>query len=255
MNDYRIAGASCRGTVHIRRQLPCQDVVSCWADRSGGVIVLADGAGSCNNGLEGARTAVETAGKILRMWCVERQDLSETELKERIVNECMAAMEKNPFPLSEQGCTLLFAAARDRGEYWCGHIGDGYAFLADKNEGKLLSDAENGEEPNITFFITSSTALMHFRMTHGWLEFGQAIVLCSDGAGTALYDRANGVCAGAVSRIVRWIQTHSRKTVEQALERSMDGLMRNHTSDDMSIGLICYAWGEEEMGEECEIYV
>ena len=134
MSGYRIAGAACQGSAHIRHQIPCQDVVSGWTDGSGGVIVLADGAGSCQYALEGARAAVAAAKEVLRPWCSAEQELTEAELKNAVVSACVAALRASPHPLEEQSCTLLFAAARKDGTYWCGHIGDGYAFLAEQVE-------------------------------------------------------------------------------------------------------------------------
>lgn len=236
--NYKIAYSACQGTAHLEQGMPCQDAVAGHYTANGAVIVLADGAGSCQFAELGANTVTQAVEKLLSQWCDDSAFDDSTLNTAGIIKCCTQALAQNMLPLEEQACTLLFCAVRGDGAYILGHIGDGYAFFVDGEESQLLSDAENGETLNETYFITGPTAEKHLRLQTGTLQPGQAVILCSDGAGDALFDRQTRACAGAVGLMARWLQAHPEEDVSAALTSNMDAVMRSRTFDDMSIALL-----------------
>lgn len=248
--EYRIAYAASRGTGHISKSIPCQDMVDGFCGPDGAVIALADGAGSCSYSHFGAQAAVTAAKDLLYRWCrvgfpQDAQAISD------ILFTCLYAMSQNPYPLPEQACTLLLCAADRDGNFLCAHIGDGYIFRISQDCTQLLSDAEHGRDPNETFFLTTQDAASHLRLTRGQLAPGEAIELCSDGAGESLFNRQQHSCASAVARIAHWLQEHSQAEVTEALKENMDQLLRSNTADDMSIAVMirCKEKGSSEYAE------
>ena len=67
---WRVAGATCRGSSHVRSGLPNQDAIEYWASPDGNtaVIAVADGHGSalCFRSEVGSRVAVTTAIEVFR---------------------------------------------------------------------------------------------------------------------------------------------------------------------------------------------
>jgi len=252
---YRIAYAACRGTYHIQKDVPCQDAVAGAKEENSAVVVLSDGAGSCQYAGLGAKTVVDTMVRYLLEHATSCE--ADEDLRGGIIDTCINALSINGVPLKEQASTLLFSVVNQNGEYLCGHIGDGYIFLCSEEEVSLLSDAENGETSTETFFVTSPQSYEHLRLITGTLAPGEAVVLCSDGAGEGLYDRKNGLCAPAVGEIVRWLSAFSEEEVTQALHNNLDELFRENSHDDMSLAILMreeYSQSEttvtEQMGEE-----
>lgn len=239
----KTAHGVCCGSAHITSGIPCQDAATGWVTEKGAAIILSDGAGSCCYAAEGAATVVSEVSKLLRNCC---DILSESEFEpEKVIQLCVEALSRNPFDLHDQACTLLFCVANTNGEFVLGHIGDGYAFLDRAGQSQLLSDAENGVFVNETFFVTSPNAKQHLRIQRGQLGLNDSIVICSDGAGTALYDRQNETCAPAIAAIAKWLSRQPQELVSEALVLNMETLMRAHSSDDMSIAVISRISEEE----------
>lgn len=238
MLSLRTAAAICSGTYHIQQDIACQDAVAVKKWPNGACVVLCDGAGSCRYAREGAQCTVETVAALLEHKLACWLEDSDAPAAEELIAACLQALSAAPWGIQEQSCTLLFAASDDRGHCLCGHIGDGYIFKVSSGESTLLSDAENGDSPNETVFITALDAATHLRLYRGILTGGESLILCSDGAGDALYQKSEQKCATAVAKIGSWLTDIEETEVSNALYRGMDQVFRQVTPDDMSVAIL-----------------
>lgn len=231
---YKTAHAVCQGSAHIAAGVPCQDVTAAWNGDGCAAIVLCDGAGSCAHALEGAQAVSEGVLDLLRQWCRGGGVLT----PEAVLYAGLRSLSRNPYPIREQSCTLLLCGVRGNGEYVLGHIGDGCGFLSDGAGSRLISPPENGSNPGETFFVTGMDALSRLRLTAGTLQPGEAIALCSDGAGASLYNYTTMQPAPAVARLCQWLTENPSELVSQALKENLDEVLRGHSHDDMSVALL-----------------
>lgn len=238
--EHKIAYAASRGTYHFNNGLPCQDAVLGKKWETCAAIALADGAGSCRFSQHGSKSAVETTLDILERNWDFWMNKDHNNVASIIIDGCLKTLDESPYSRDEQASTLLFCVVGPDGTFLCGHIGDGYMFRVSDIGTKVISFPENGESVNETFFLTSPHATDHFRVQKGLLQPGEAILLCSDGAGEALYERETGKCAPAIGKIREWIKEYSGEDVSKALEYNLDTVLRNESPDDMSIALLLY---------------
>lgn len=241
--NYRIAYAATRGSAHISQGIPCQDITDGWCGPEGAAIVLADGAGFSPHSHHGAQAVVAAAKMRLTDWCREGLP-DDIQAREQLFEVCTEALKQEPYDIDELACTLLGCAVDSEGNYLCIHIGDGYIFRVFEKGAELLSDAEQGEQPNETVFLTSEDAIHHLRFTRGQMLKAEGILLCSDGAGESLYERWTRICAPAVERIGQWLREYSKEEVSAAIADNMDQMLRKNTIDDMSIAVLI-AYDEE----------
>lgn len=236
--EYQVACAACRGTYHIQKELPCQDVTEGrkWANYA--AIALADGAGSCEFSQEGARSVVQTVLSTLENNASAWLEVSSAGVEEAMIAACLDELEQSPYEIEKQASTLLFCMANADGDFLCGHLGDGYLFLVRDGQSEILSLPENGENLNETVFVTTPHAAQHLRLQRGKLQSGDAVILCSDGSGEALYAREEQRCAPALAKMAGWLAEYTEEEVMEALEHNLDQVFRNSSFDDMSIAVL-----------------
>lgn len=236
--DYRIAYAACRGTYHFHKNLPCQDIVSGKKWNGCAAIALADGAGSSQFSQYGAEVVVRTVLNMVKHEGENWFDDGLCGVGDKVISECLEELEKTPYQLDDLACTLLFYVVRSDGAFICGHIGDGYMFRVSPCGTGIISEPENGDTRNETVFVTSPQAKSHMRIIRGFQLPEEMILLCSDGAGEALYERGSGSIAPALTKMSNWMKNYSEDEVSQALEYNLDNVFRNESQDDMSIAVI-----------------
>ena len=195
------------GKYHISSGLPCQDRTLYKEENGVKVMTLADGAGSEKNSHIGSTLVCEEMANLIinnfdeYLMYFENQITNPLlhnkymyELSTIIINNLVTKLKfeavRNNLSLKELSSTLLFFAVK--GDYYIsGHIGDGIiiGLYSDNNTKrvKVLSEPENGEQSNITFFVTNSDAKEHLRMKAGHLENLNGVLLSSDGACDVLY--------------------------------------------------------------------
>ncbi len=204
-----------QGNSHRTNDSPCQDRTFYLEENGLYIMTLADGAGSKEFSHLGAEIVTKlTARIVLEMFNEYIQKLEEhgkTTLeveqnkrfvKESILDQLMQKLEDyaltNNIPsVKELACTLLFCAVDHRNRFIIGHIGDGLigaSFLTqDDGYSMVLSEPENGEQSNITFFVTDDKALDHFRIQSGVFTNLEAVYLMSDGVGDVFYSTYEGL--------------------------------------------------------------
>lgn len=161
VTSWTWAGASSRGTSHIRSGTRKQDAFTAFSCRAGEVLVtiVSDGAGSASYGGEGASLTCRTlttatkahfgatsqlpSDKMVREWI--------DELRDRI---SLAASKRNR-ERRDFAATLILVIS-DGIETLTVHIGDGSAVarVCELNEWKTLSWPAQGEYASTTYFVT-----------------------------------------------------------------------------------------------------
>jgi serine/threonine protein phosphatase PrpC len=253
-NFYRIAGTYVTGSSHIKKGSPCQDRVYSQELDGVTVISLADGAGSCLKSEIGAEISTKYIAdficKNFNTIFKQKEKISSKKIIENITNALSVKTKEMNLSLKDFSSTLLFVAVRDD-KYIAGHIGDGMIGYFDNNNVKVLSNPENGEYANQTFFTTSSNAVNHFRIYKNKLNNIRGFILMSDGSYECLFDKKNNILTQANKTIFSWLENkqNSVNKVEQSLKENIKSEFLKKTSDDCSINLLSLIKDEVKMKE------
>lgn len=193
--SWRVFQASAIGSLHIERQLPCQDACETWTDGEVLIAVVADGAGSASRSELGSALCVNVIVEGLRKHFEDASEQQETvsplaASKAQLVDIIDGARAKlaelaasNSLEPRDLACTLVGVVAElpDKGFFF--HIGDGcgIAESADPDTSSVVSMPENGEYSNETWFVTVDEWKDHLRITPITGSIG-VIAVMSDGA-------------------------------------------------------------------------
>lgn len=246
MTKCRVAGGYVTGKSHIEKNTPCQDRTYSKTHNGITVISLADGAGSCKNSDTGAEIVTKVIADLICNNFTFLFKKTKEEISKYILNEILkhlgAKSKKLKVKLKDLSSTLLFAGVNGD-QYIAGHIGDGligYYYYDSEPHVKTLSEPENGEYANETFFTTSNDAIKHFRVYKDKLDKITGFILMSDGSYDCLYDKSKNVLKGANNTFYSWLGDISNpiEKIEQALIDNMKEQFITRTHDDCSINLL-----------------
>ncbi len=233
MSGFKYAGIAVQGLMHEKCGLPCQDACIGMEGIEARCIVLADGAGSVPSSEIIADAVVKAIADLVGSHFDSLYEMDDSDLKQRIIYEAeQACSEEGEF---KPDCTLLVSACSSDGRVLLMHIGDGCIFGTEDGEGMVISKPENGEAANMTYFLSGRTAFYHLRIYRSLPDNCTGVMLCSDGAEEALYDKANGTAAPAVKKIIGWMHEYNEETVQDVLERAVKDNIQKKTKDDISI--------------------
>jgi serine/threonine protein phosphatase PrpC len=241
------------GTDHVQSGLPCQDKTA-YANGNGvRVIVLSDGAGSKKNSDLGAEIATKTIAKLVMenfddyYLLLENEPIKKNKLAKILVHEVYqnlnkAASEQENLSIMEMSCTVLFVAIKED-KYIQGHIGDGLIGELITNEQglevRIRSYPENNGAPNITFFITDSDAIDHFRITSGTMPSNvKGYVLMSDGPEEVLYDPVKKTINQYIQNLFGMYKGAAFNTYKKTLERFLSEQISKYSYDDLSMNFL-----------------
>ena len=175
------------GSSHIAKNIPCQDFSISEIYNDHVILINCDGAGSAKKAEIGSQSFAELFLIELKKiadnlknnppgeWIIDEIIISISNVRKQIRNR----FKTNS--LSDYHTTLVAIISGENGGFIC-HIGDGYG-LAITDKDFFISEPENGEYANETFFATESNWIKHLRIT----PFGGAIKflgVMSDGAGS-----------------------------------------------------------------------
>lgn len=256
IQKWKQCGVAVQGKDHIEAGVVCQDNVASACANGVYAIALSDGGGSRKLSQIGSEFSTRAATELLTLRFDDFYDRMERikaggskaseqllglrlEILDYILNALRAQFTAER-TLADFGCTLQFAAVKD-GRYIAGHVGDGVmAALYQRGLSRrveVLSPPENGDGPNITFFITDHNAKDHLRLLHGECRQLEGILMMSDGPEEVLYDAASGMhqntqklfdnCAGVPTAQYR-----------ANLERFLSRTVARHSYDDLSLNLL-----------------
>ena len=244
------------GKLHITNQLPCQDRTFYYEANGVKVLSLADGAGSKKLSQIGADIVCKEICTLLANNFVEyllkfefqntdknKHEKNMASLSKVIINHLVNALKKQAIELNvgveELSSTLLFVAVKDN-HYIMGHLGDGViAGLYSENNTtrvRVLSDPENGEKKNVTYFVPDSDADQHLRLEVGRMNNLKGILLTSDGAGTVLFN--NQTIDGNVIKIFNNFIGKTSDEYEKILRNFLENMISNYSSDDLSFNVL-----------------
>jgi hypothetical protein len=175
------------GSSHITKKIPCQDFSISEIYNNNVILINCDGAGSAKYAEIGSKLFAElffielkSISDILKNnnpgeWIIDEIVISISNVRKQIRNKFKITT------LSDYHTTLVAIISGENGGFIC-HIGDGYG-LAITDRDFFISEPENGEYANETFFATESNWIKHIRIT----PFGGVIKflgVMSDGAGS-----------------------------------------------------------------------
>lgn len=244
------------GKYHISNNTVCQDRTLYLEGNGVKVLALSDGAGSQKESHIGAEIVCNSICELMMANFNEYLLLFEyekihpkkhaknmNELSKEIVLSIqerlkLKALELN-IPLKSLGCTMLFFAIKN-GFYIMGHIGDGViAGLYNENNRaniKIISEPENGQASNITFFVSDSDAVDHLRLKAGKIENLTGVIMTSDGAGDVLFN-SNGVDKSTYEIFSKFYGKTSAE-YETIISEYLSKIIANYSTDDLSINLL-----------------
>lgn len=193
------------GQSHVTSGDPCQDAFSIQTTDNGWIsIVVCDGAGSALHGEEGAKVFSEKfSEKLISISHIIDDSAPGAWINDSIVEGILDIRNElrskaNVVDLRDYHCTLLAVLIGPNGGVAV-HIGDGVIFggvLNFKDDNTIILDSkyfvsnpENGEYLNETYFVTESIWTKHLRITP--LPGLDWISLVTDGGAALCLDKNN----------------------------------------------------------------
>ncbi len=235
--SWRLASAVCRGRLHQRQNLPCQDACLAWCDQDGAICLLADGAGSASQARLGAKQAVAAGLDFLVLadlnndWTDLAHDLVRT-----LQHKLQQTAQENDCSLRDLHCTLQAVVATPK--RWAGlQIGDGFVVYQQDQRWQCLAGAEQDGYLNETHFITQDDSWDHATL----LELPQpptAWCCSSDGLEhLALQQPGHCPFPGFFNPLQQFINsTNHRKDADAELETWLSSeAVQSRTDDDCSL--------------------
>jgi hypothetical protein len=224
---WKVFLASATGKHHLDADTPCQDAAHHAQVDDTFIGVVCDGAGSAAQGRQGAeflaRTVTEALAAALRGGCPAR-DLSSGDGSRlrAIVGAARDALEQ--LAQAQQGRLRDYAStlvgcigAPDSGCFF--HIGDGFAVHRTEAGASVLSQPENGEYSDETYFVTDTNWQEHLRVTQlPASPCGSLVGLMSDGTSPFAIDRARtGFYGPFIDPVLRYLREAGEPDGNRAL--------------------------------------
>jgi hypothetical protein len=259
IQHYKNINLTQQGTAHKASGVVCQDK-TVYIEQDGiYVMTLSDGAGSRDLAHFGAEIITQVAAEVLvdkfKMFIqqLERynKSLIEIERDEQLVKEVLLEAildELNKYAkanklssVKELAGTLLFFATDHQNRFISGHIGDGVVvasfYSLTSTYFTVISEPENGEESNITYFVTDDNVMEHFRLNYGTLKNLDGICLMSDGLGEVFYSEKTGV-QNDLGQFFRGFQEQQPDEYFATVNKAFQNQLKNLSTDDLSINLL-----------------
>lgn len=232
------------GLSHAHEKTPCQDAVAIKLKSNGGCIALSDGAGSRQLSHLGSAILTERMAdfgvnnfeKIHDL--VIRKSPKAIDLVIDPLLVCLrGAVRRKSIEIDALAATLMFFSC-DGDRFIAGHIGDGAIFIRDSNGVKLLSEPENGEYSNITYFITDKNAKQKLRLYSGVIGKCFGAMVMSDGTAESLFDKKLRKPGAAANRIFQWSDELPMRKMSKVIAGNLKHSFQKKTSDDCSIAVM-----------------
>lgn len=243
-HHWKIASAYVQGRGHVAKNVTCQDrtfkLIEKHEKGKFYGLSLADGAGTCEHSDIGAEIVTNKVLSFLKsnFTSLYRSKNISKNIIYNIEKELKTVATQNNLDFNSLSSTLLFVAIKNK-KFIIGHIGDGVIGMLDnKNKISTISQPENGEFANSTFFTTSLKYKNRLRITKGTTKNCLGFILMSDGTEESLYDKKNKQLINTSGVIINWLKAHSEEDVENALYDNLKKEIAKKTLDDCSIGII-----------------
>lgn len=183
-----VGGAACIGESHKRNGLPLQDSFEVFGDSAQkyAVAVVSDGAGSARHAEVGSKRICSILAKEFRRLCEAGPTVSFPAFKETVsfaIQSTRRSLVDDGYSLADCHATVVATLAFDD-KCFLVHLGDGIhvVFIREPNGtiAACVSEPENGDASNETFFYTEDDWHNHLRLTEIPREV-LACLLMSDG--------------------------------------------------------------------------
>ena len=231
------AFAKKQGVSHKTSDTPCQDSVLVKQEDNYLFLGLADGAGSAKHSDIGSKLILRFLALYMHITFQEDREFSNEILLQIIHLALMRIAEMKSVDVNDLSSTLLFITVY-YGEYVVVHIGDGVIGMLDENDDlSVLSEPENGELSDYTFFTTTMDA-NRVRIYKGRVGKLNGLVLMSDGVEESLYDYKTKALAPITKEIIQWLDQGSEEEVSSALDENLKNIFAIKSSDDLSIAIL-----------------
>ncbi|HYA75823.1 MAG TPA: PP2C family serine/threonine-protein phosphatase [Burkholderiaceae bacterium] len=243
---WKVFFASATGKYHLTSNIPCQDAGHFVV--MGDVLIgaVCDGAGSASQGQAGADFFAKTVTELIAE-SVKAKELvpgAQPEYREQLralierararLGEIAASQE---LELRDFSCTLVGCISSPE-EGCLFHIGDGFAvYLRDTGE-SVVSQPENGEYADQTYFVTDKDWQEHLRVTQfREVNRGGLIGLMSDGASPFAINRMRtGFYRPFIDPVATFLSSATEQNGNQALQKVLED-EKTHaiTTDDKTL--------------------
>lgn len=243
------------GARHIKKNLGCQDSTAYVFDKGIRVISLADGAGSVKHSKIGSEEIVKLIGNILidrffkYIILLEKNGVADTIynanlsiVKKEIISSINTVLGKKALELNtsidQLASTLLFVANYEN-TFLVGHLGDGAigAYYQSNDIVKVISEPENGDQPNITFFTTDIDATDRLRLQVIKDNKISGLILMSDGPQTVFYDDKLGFI-DETKVLFNNFKNKTSNNYQKSLVKFMESNLAKYTEDDQSFNIL-----------------
>lgn len=249
-SPWQVVGVSATGFDHHVDGKPCQDAHAFEVTPSGWLVgAVSDGAGSAPRSEFGARTFCSGVVRYLvtrleglepskrlrltdtdgRVWVEDAIDMLRTSLRN--------LKENDSERLDQFHTTLLGVIAGPEGGIFF-HVGDGACFAArsDDLSKSVVSEPENGQYSNETYFVTQENWREHLRLSLFGPEY-DLIALMTDGVTPfAMTQGVRGPFPGFFEPLSHYLESNSREEGERAINTYFqDDRVRAITGDDKTL--------------------
>ncbi len=210
-------GASCIGVAHLRSGVPLQDAYRTYVDPESkySIVVVSDGAGSAKFAEVGSARISTNFISEIRALCSQENKVTFDSFKESVsmaVQSTRTALVKEGFKLNDCHATIVACVAfQDR--CYLAHLGDGLqaVFIQEPNGdiAVCVSEPENGEASNETFFYTEDAWRDHLRLT----EIPRNVLGCmlmSDGMEDFVWNPQSGLKTGFCRPLIQKARDSSK---------------------------------------------
>lgn len=236
------AGRSSAGGAHRRRgDTRGDDVNLALAIRSGGYLVVADGAGSASRSARGAQVAVFAAMD----WLVLNRLTATEPNAERLLRRCFAAAHRAVLQEAHASArspgdysTTLLVAVVSNHEVVAGQVGDG-AIVVESAKGvrALLWDRASGPV-NRTSFITDPRYHEALTITHS-RETIRGVAAVTDGIEGLTVRRDGSVQENFYRNLLEYVRRRPAWGAGVGLDRLLNSrALRDHCDDDLTIAAL-----------------
>lgn len=244
--------ASVMGSAHELDQTPCQDTHVVRTSPSGAWtgVVVCDGAGSAKFSKKGAEVASQNyADKLMEIAIELEQRAPGAWINDALIQgvvhirQALRAVARQD-DLSHYHTTLLAVLVGPGGGV-CVHIGDGAIFggcFAEEdgrsliNANWFLSEPENGEYANETYFITEAGWIKHLRISP--LPPLDWIALATDGGAALALTAKNEIKSDFMPGLFQELQGGGAALSPLIQNALLDPALANITGDDKTLAVL-----------------
>lgn len=250
---WRVFAAAAVGSSHVQAGLPCQDAYAFQVVGDALLATVCDGAGSAASSHVGARlVSTGVVNELVRHLLSARASGSKpwpegveeaydwmrellSEVRAGLIRHAQAAES----PLADFATTLVGVVTTPVGG-WFFHVGDGVGVADACNGGTSVSQPENGEYANETYFITGEDWAPHLRLLR--IVAPQRLALMSDGAASFVMGKGNeALFAPFITPVEKFLLATDEASGSEALARTLGDARTDRITPDDKTLLLAYA--------------